>query len=46
MSRAVVLTDIEYLGNPRDRDLFSIGATRANQRLVVLAHASLRRALQ
>jgi hypothetical protein len=26
MSRAVVLTDIEYLGNPRERDLFYIGA--------------------
>ena len=41
-ARAVVLTDIEHLGTGRERDLFYIGATRATQRLVVLAHESLR----
>ena len=41
-SRAFVLTDIEYLSTSRQRDLFYIGATRATQRLVVLAHESLR----
>jgi len=41
-SRAVVLSDIEHLSTPRQRDLFYIGATRATQRLVVLAHESLR----
>ena len=45
-SRAVVLTDIEHLSTPRDRDLFYIGATRATQHLVVLAHESLRGTLQ
>jgi len=46
MSRVVVLSDIEYLRTPRDSDLFHIGATRATQRLVVLAHESRRRSLQ
>jgi DNA polymerase III delta prime subunit len=41
-SRAVVLTDIERLSTPRERDLFYVGATRATQRLIVLAHESLR----
>jgi DNA polymerase III delta prime subunit len=41
-ARAVVLTDIEKLETPRERDLFYVGATRATQRLVVLAHESLR----
>jgi len=45
-SRAVVLTDIEGLSTPRERDLFYIGATRAKQRLIVLAHESLRGTLQ
>jgi len=45
-SRAVVLTDIERLNTPRERDLFYIGATRATQRLIVLAHESLRGKLQ
>jgi len=43
-SRAVVLTDIERLSTPRERDLFYVGATRATQRLIVLAHESLRQA--
>jgi hypothetical protein len=41
-ARAVVLTDFERLERPKDRDLFYIGATRATQRLVVLAHERLR----
>lgn len=41
-ARAVVLTDFERLEKARDRDLFYIGATRATQRLVVLAHERLR----
>ena len=41
-ARAVVLTDIERLGSPLERDLFYVGATRATQRLIVLAHESLR----
>jgi hypothetical protein len=41
-----VLTDIDRLETEHDRDLFSIGATRATQRLVVLAHASLKGPLQ
>jgi DNA polymerase III delta prime subunit len=41
-ARAVVLTDIEHLDTPRERDLFYVGATRATQRLIVLAHESLR----
>jgi hypothetical protein len=41
-ARAVVLTDVERLETPRERDLFYVGATRATQRLVVLAHESLR----
>ena len=45
-SRAVVLTDIERLSTPRERDLFYVGATRATQRLIVLAHESLRGTLQ
>jgi DNA polymerase III delta prime subunit len=45
-SRAVVLTDIERLSTPRERDLFYVGATRATQRLIVLAHESLRGKLQ
>ena len=45
-SRAVVLTDIDHLSTPRERDLFYIGASRATQRLVVLAHESLRGKLQ
>jgi ATP-dependent exoDNAse (exonuclease V) alpha subunit len=45
-ARAVVLTDVERLGTPLDRDLFYIGATRATQRLVVLAPESLRERLR
>ena len=45
-ARAVVLTDIERLGTPRERDLFYVGATRATQRLIGLAHESLRGKLQ
>jgi hypothetical protein len=41
-ARAVVLTDIEHLDTPRECDLFYVGATRATQRLIVLAHESLR----
>ena len=41
-ARAVVLTDVDRLDRPRERDLFYIGATRATQRLIVLAHESLR----
>ena len=41
-ARAVVLTDIERLDTARERDLFYVGATRATQRLIVLAHESLR----
>jgi hypothetical protein len=41
-ARAVVLTDIERLDTPRERDLFYVGATRATQRLVVLASETLR----
>jgi hypothetical protein len=41
-ARAVVLTDVESLDGSRDRDLFYIGATRALQRLVVLARQVLR----
>lgn len=41
-ARAVVLTDLDHLEKPRDRDLFYIGATRATQRLVILASESLR----
>jgi hypothetical protein len=41
-ARAVVLTDVEHLDRARDRDLFYIGATRATQRLVVLADERLR----
>jgi hypothetical protein len=45
-ARAVVLTDIEQLDTPRDRALLYVGATRATQRLVVLAHEGLRPALR
>jgi DNA helicase IV len=41
-ARAVVLTDIDRLETEHDRDLFSIGATRATQWLVVLAQEGLR----
>ncbi len=41
-AHAVVLTDIERLDSPRERDLFYVGATRATLRLIVLAHRSLR----
>ena len=41
-ARAVVLTDIDRLETEHDRDLFYIGARRATQRLVVLAHEGLR----
>ena len=41
-ARAVVLTDIERLDSARERDLFYVGATRATQRLVVLANEALR----
>jgi len=41
-ARAVILTDIERLDPPRERDLFYVGATRATQRLIVLANESLR----
>jgi superfamily I DNA/RNA helicase len=41
-SRAVVLTDIDRLETAHERDLFYIGATRATQRLIVLAHEGLR----
>jgi len=44
-ARAVVLTDVEHLETARERDLFYVGATRATQRLVVLAHESLRHRL-
>jgi len=44
-ARAVVLTDIDRLETEHDRDLFCIGATRATQRLVVLAHEGVRRHL-
>ncbi|MBN2205211.1 MAG: ATP-binding domain-containing protein, partial [Thermoleophilia bacterium] len=40
--RAVVLTDIDRLETAHERDLFYIGATRATQRLIVLAHEHLR----
>ena len=45
-SRAVVLTDIDRLETAHDRDLFYIGATRATQRLVVLADEGLRSRLR
>ena len=41
-SRAVVLTDIDRLETAHERDLFYIGATRATQRLIVLAHERLK----
>jgi DNA replication protein DnaC len=41
-ARAVVLTDIERLETEHERDLFYIGATRATQRLAVLAHEGLK----
>ena len=41
-ARAVVLTDIERLDTARERDLFYVGATRATQRLIVLANEALR----
>ena len=41
-ARAVVLTDIERLDSARERDLFYVGATRATQRLIVLANEALR----
>jgi superfamily I DNA/RNA helicase len=41
-----VLTDIDRLETEHDRDLFYIGATRATQRLVVLAHEGLRSRLR
>jgi len=40
-ARAVVLTDIEKVV-PKNRALLYVGATRAKQRLIVLAHDSLR----
>lgn len=40
-AHAVVLTDFERLKKAYDRNLFYIGATRATQRLVVLAHERL-----
>ena len=40
-SRAVVLTDIDRLETAHERDLFYIGATRATQRLIVLAQEKL-----
>jgi DNA polymerase III delta prime subunit len=40
-ARAVVLTDIDRLDKSRDRALVYVGATRATQRLVVLAHESV-----
>ena len=45
-ARAVVLTDIDRLETEHDRDLFYIGATRATQRLVVLAHEGLKALLE
>ncbi len=45
-ARAVVLTDIDRLETEHDRDVFCIGATRATQRPVVLAHASLKGSLE
>ncbi len=45
-SRAVVLTDIDRLETDHERDLFYIGATRATQRLVVLANEGLRSRLR
>ncbi len=45
-SRAVVLTDIDRLETAHERDLFYIGATRATQRLIVLAHEKLKGALR
>jgi DNA helicase IV len=45
-ARAVVLTDIDRLATEHDRDLFSIGATRATHRLVVLAYEGLRSLLR
>ena len=33
-----MLTDIDRLETENERDLFSIGATRATQRVAVLAH--------
>ena len=44
-ARAVVLTDVERLATPHERSLLYVGATRATQRLVVLAHRSLRKVL-
>ena len=38
---AAVLTGIEKVV-PKNRALLSVGATRAKQRLIVLAHESLR----
>ena len=45
-ARAVVLTDIERLDSARERDLFYVGATRATQRLIVLANEALRARLR
>jgi superfamily I DNA/RNA helicase len=45
-ARAVVLTDIDDLSKSRNRSLFYVGATRATDKLVVLAHESLRDQLQ
>jgi hypothetical protein len=41
-ARAVVLTDVERLDTARERDVFYVGATRATQRFVVLAHERLK----
>jgi len=45
-ARVLVLTDIASLLTEHDRDLFYIGATRATQRLAVLAHEGLRPVLK
>lgn len=41
-AHAVVITDIENFGSARDRDLFYIGASRAFDRVTVLAHERTR----
>ncbi len=41
-SRAIVVTDIERIGDPTAQALFYVAATRALHRLVILAHQSVR----
>ena len=44
--RTFARTHIERLDSARERDLFYVGATRATQRLIVLANESLRARLR